>query len=512
MNRRLKRILRAGTILIALIPLSCVKEDDQNNREGRTVKAADTVVREPAVAGAFYPARKEELEKTVRAYLAEVHPPQVTGRVVGLVSPHAGYTYSGETAAYGYKLLEGRPVKRAIIIAPSHQVGFHGLSIPQVDAYRTPLGLVPLDKKACEALRAHELFSSVPGAHTDEHSLEVQLPFLQCVLRDFTIVPIVAGQLREEDYEKVAGPLGDLLDGRTIIVASTDFTHYGTRFGYVPFRDNLKENIEKLDRGAIDAVEKGDWRAFLRYQQRTGATICGRCPIAVMLCALGPDAAGRLLHYTTSGDLTGDFSSSVSYVSMVFTVKEEGRMSEETSYLDEEEKKTLLKLAHDSIEALVEGARLPKLADGELTPKLKEKTGVFVTLNKKGNLRGCIGYIEPIKPLWEAVRDNAISAASRDYRFSPVSEDEVDDIHMEISVLTPKKKIDSLNEFVVGKHGIILQKAGRSAVFLPQVAPEQGWGVDETLTHLSMKAGLPPDAWKEGATYYVFEADVFGEK
>jgi AmmeMemoRadiSam system protein B/AmmeMemoRadiSam system protein A len=522
MNGKLYRGLALGIVMFAVVPLSCNEGHVANGRLNKQAakpaptrkgRSALVEVREPAVAGGFYPGTRATLERAVHEYLGEVPREKVKGRIVGLLSPHAGYVYSGKTAAYGYKLLEGKGFKRAVVLAPSHHVGFRGASIPRVDAYRTPLGLVKVDTQTCGELLSEELYSSRTDVHAREHSVEVQLPFLQTVLGDFELVPIVLGQISGDDCEKIARPLKKLLDGETVFVVSTDFTHYGYRFGYLPFMDNVKENIRKLDFGAIERIEKMDAQGFLSYQKETGATICGRYPICVLLEALPSNVRGKLLHYETSGEMTGDFSNSVSYVSMVFTVLEEKEMGkeEENGYLNEKEKRTLLRLARRTIENLMEGKELPGLAGEEITPRLAEKSGVFVTLHKKGMLRGCIGYIEPIKPLWEAVRDNAVSAAVRDYRFPPLRKGELGDLDIELSVLTPKRRIGSLDEFEIGKHGIILEKSGRSAVFLPQVAPEQGWDVDETLEHLSMKAGLAPDAWKEGATFYVFEAVVFHE-
>lgn len=301
----------------------------RNGDEGRRAGAADEdsaprspvgAVREPAVAGAFYPARKSALEADVKKLLAGVPAEKVDGRIVGLLSPHAGYAYSGKTAAYGYRLLEGKGFTRVVVLAPAHYAGFRGASIPDVGAYRTPLGLVPLDMDACRELLGHELYTSRADAHSREHSLEVQLPFLQEALGEFTLVPIVVGQVGGDDYKKLAAPLRKLLDEKTILIVSTDFTHYGRRFGYVPFTENVRENLEKLDGGAIGEIENMDARGFLSYQEKTGATICGRCPVGVFLTALPTDARATLLKYETSGDVTGDYSSSVSYVSMVITV------------------------------------------------------------------------------------------------------------------------------------------------------------------------------------------------
>jgi hypothetical protein len=305
--------------IVAWALISCHGKDTM---EKMAMKKENTgwVVREPAVAGQFYPGRESELRREVVEYLSAVPGQKIDGRIVGLISPHAGYSYSGRAAAYGYSLLKGKGFKRVIIVAPSHRVGFRGAALSDADAFKTPLGLIPLDKKACSDLLSHELYEILPQAHEYEHSLEVQLPFLQEALGDFTLVPIIIGQLRGGDAETIASPLKKLLDGKTIIIASSDFTHYGANFDYLPFTDNVKENLKKLDLGAVEIIEKLDAAGFNAYVERTGATICGHYPIEILLETLPKDARGQLLKYETSGDMTGDFSHCVSYVSMVFTV------------------------------------------------------------------------------------------------------------------------------------------------------------------------------------------------
>ncbi|MCX6353679.1 MAG: AmmeMemoRadiSam system protein B [Candidatus Aureabacteria bacterium] len=315
-------VIALGLLACALV--SCHEGKESGGAAMKREKAGEAgrqVVRDPAVAGQFYPGSESELRREVKGYLDKVASEKIEGKIVGLISPHAGYTYSGQTAAYGYKLLEGKGIKRVIVVAPSHHVGFRGAALPAADAYKTPLGIIPIDRESCQMLSKNEIYSGSPAAHEDEHSLEVQLPFLQEVLKDFTLIPIIIGQTSEEDNKSIAAPLRKLLDEKTIIVASSDFTHYGYSFGYVPFRDNIKENLKNLDLGAVQQIEKMDAEGFNSYVERTGATICGHCPIGILLEALPRNAHGTLLKYETSGDLTGDYSHCVSYVSMVFTVR-----------------------------------------------------------------------------------------------------------------------------------------------------------------------------------------------
>jgi hypothetical protein len=276
-------------------------------------------VRPSALKGSWYPANSEELERQVDGFLRKV-PQSVEGQgIVGMISPHAGYIYSGEAAAWGYKNLHGISFRRVIILAPSHYIAFEGLSIPQVAFYETPLGRVTVDEASCESLLKKPLFHSIRAAHQREHAIEIQLPFLQRTLKDFNLVPLVVGTLKADEYERVSNELQGLLGPDSLLIASSDFTHFGPRFQYVPFTHDLRENISRLDQGAIDLILKRDWAGFLDYRERTHATICGFRAIALLLKTLPPDVHGRLLRYCLSGDMTGDYTNSVSYASIIFT-------------------------------------------------------------------------------------------------------------------------------------------------------------------------------------------------
>jgi MEMO1 family protein len=269
--------------------------------------------------------------------------------------------------------------------------------------------------------------------------------------------------------------------------------------------------------GTMQQIREKDVDGFLDYIQKTGTTVCGRYSIGVLLAMLPNDAEVKLLRYDTSGRLTGDFANSVSYLSIAFTgTWPNGRAVAAKSSdhsLSDADKQRLLKLARATLAYALDHRRLPtaEQLDIEITAAMKPVCGVFVTLNKRGRLRGCIGEIIPTRPLYKAIMTQAVNAGLNDQRFPPVHAAELSEIDFEISVLTPPKPVASTDEIVIGKHGIILKKAGRSAVYLPQVAPEQGWDVDQTLSHLSQKAGLSEDAWRSSATFTVFEAIVFGE-
>jgi len=447
-----------------------------------------------------------------------------------VIAPHAGYAYSGPCAAAAVKLIAQRPdLRRVVVLGFSHRVPMpNQISVPSRETrYRSPLGESPLDAEAIAGLLEHPLFLDVPASRPGENSVEMMLPLLQAALdgRDWSLVPVTLGQLDDGARDQAADVLAGLLDEHTAFVVSSDFTHYGPQFGYVPFREDVAENLRRLDGGAIERILAGDADGFDAYCRETGATICGRDSIGVLLRMLPKEFRAWELAYDTSGRVTGDFDSSVSYAALAFAAKDAGRgekqsaavqepATAEADVLPEADRTLLLQLARQSIERALEGAppRSPADLGVESTPAMRQVMGGFVTLTIDGELRGCIGEILPRRPLAQVVVERAQDAAFHDTRFRPLRAAELPRVRIEISALTPPKPVNSYADIEIGRHGMVLQRGGRSAVFLPQVAPEQGWDLATTLTHLSMKAGLPPDAWKDPqTTYTVFEAIVFHE-
>jgi hypothetical protein len=475
-----------------------------------TLAVAGERVRPAVLAGAWYPGEAAELGSYLDRTLDAAPAWSAPGgeRLGALIAPHAAYAYSGAAAAAGYRALRGQAFDRVILLGPSHHGAFRGAAIADVDAYATPLGEVPIDAAAVTRLRASSLVGAGPDGPDREHSLEIQLPFLQRALAPgWRLVPILVGRLEAEDYAVLTDAIRPLLDGRTLVVVSTDFTHYGARFGYVPFAADadVAGRLEALDKGALAQIEARDPKGFLDYQERTGITVCGFRPVALLLHLLPSDVRAYLVRYETSGALLGDYRSSVSYLSIALTIPD--RLAEPAAW-EPESLRWLHRLAalrvRDAV-APTDASRvsLGALADA-LPAQVREPAGAFVTLRKGGRLRGCIGYIAPIKPVWQAVLDNAEAAALRDTRFRPVEPEEINDLDIEVSVLTEPVAIADWTGFEVGRHGIVLVKGSRRAVFLPDVALEQGWDREQTLTHLARKAGLPADGWREGAQYFVF--------
>ena len=368
-------------------------------------------VRKPAVAGGFYPADPKALRSAVDACLSEAPAAEYKGRILALIAPHAGYQYSGKVAGYSFKQVRPGAVQRVIVLGPSHYGAFRGFSIMDVGAYATPLGDVPLDRPVCAKLAAHELHVRADEFQAREHSVEVELPFLQVALGEFRLVPILVGYLEPGDAEKIAAALREYLTPSTLLVISSDFTHYGASYGYVPFTQDIEQSLHKLDFGAVDLILAKNYDGYVKYMLNPAPTICGRFPIEVLLKLLPAEAEGRLLKYDTSGRITGDWSLSVSYVSAMFTVPADWKPAAvaaappaapaEEKPLTAEEKKTLLRIARDTLEAFVRTGRMPEIAadTSALTPALKAECGAFVTLNRKnGDLRGCIGNIGYAEP------------------------------------------------------------------------------------------------------------------
>lgn len=449
--------------------------------------ADEAAVRGPAVAGQFYTANPAELRKEVEEYVAAGKQLDRAPRII--ICPHAGYVFSGPVAGIGFATIDPN-TERVILIGPSHRKAFAGISIPDVKSYRTPLGDVPLARARIEKLRACKFVHCHPDAHALEHCLEVELPFLQVLLGDFAIVPIIVGRVAPED---VADLLLPLLDARTLLVASSDFSHYLSH-----------EDARKTDDRSIETILRGDVTGFV--------DACGEVPIRVAMhlakrLNLAPGLLDARDSYETAPQHGGP-GRVVGYASIVFVEQEQDRE------FGEADKDFLLKLARDALNRAVKEE--PPPSPREIPAAAKEVRGCFVTLTKGGSLRGCIGYIEGVKPLYQAAIDMAGNAALNDRRFPRVSPDELDDIKVEVSVLTRPESLtytdpeNLLGQLVPLRDGIILKKGHHQAVFLPQVWKQLPDKV-EFLQHLSRKAGLGSDEWRD-AEYHRYRAVHFQEE
>ncbi len=478
------------------------------------------VLRENDLAGRWYPSSARELRAMVdEALTPESSSVALLPGVRALIVPHAGYVYSGAVAGHAYRQIADAPYRRVIVLGPTHRVRLENMAaLDDATHYGTPLGETPLDLPFIEALLKHRCFTVSHRAVIDEHSVQIQLPFLQVALPEFQLVPIVVGQLDAQAIEEIADALRKQLDDETLVVVSSDFTHYGPNYGFVPFDDHIEKNLEKLDMGAVAEIGRQEPIAFERYVDYVDQTICGHSAIGVLLAMAGKALETHMLAYDTSGRMTGGFKNSVSYLALALTgswpnSEIDAPSPPEENELSADEKQTLLALAREALEGATRhpGAPLPEPPAQKLTPALRNLRAAFVTLRVRGELRGCIGEIEPTRPLYESVITNAINAARRDSRFSSVEPSEVPNIDIEISALTPPRPVSSYQDIVVGKHGILLEKHGHRAVFLPQVATEQGWNLETTMRYLCRKAGLAQDDYLEDARLQVFAAEAFSE-
>ena len=470
------------------------------------------------IAGTWYPGTEREIRALAKKWETACGEAASNEAPNVLVLPHAGWAYSGETAWTAVRTVRGAKFRRVVVLAPSHRAWIENrLVAPESDVVSTPLGEIKVDRDWLDRLALVAPIAKNDRIHSAEHSTQIEYPLLQLVLgNDFTIVPLIAGSFGQDQMGMCVRALARLMDAETLLVISSDFTHYGDDFSYTPFgRDggeDVRRKVAASDDEAFGLIAKGDADGFAAFIKRTGATICGHVPIELSLRAFPQGTSLVRKKYATSSDDGGDYSRFVCYVAATGCAKWKG---EGNAVLSAADRAYLLRIARASMEKAVrDGLRHGARLDTADAPKAtRAKMGAFVTLNDKatGALRGCIGEIMPMRPLVEAVVSRAVDAALRDPRFSPVSERELGGLRVEVSALTPPKRVASWRDIVLGRDGMTLEKDGCFAVFLPQVAPEQGWDLPTTLSYLSQKAGLSSDAWREGATFETFQAEVFHE-
>ena len=489
------------------------------------VRAADGAgeqkVRPAAVAGAFYPADPQALSKMIDEMLATATPPAVDGTILAAVAPHAGYPYSGPVAAWTYAAIKeqvnrGRKYTRVVLIAPSHYVGFDFTSVYDGDAYTTPLGQVPVDKEFARRLakmdatiqlsdKGHQATADAP-----EHSVEVELPWLQKVLGNFELVPIVMGDQSYESSRALGVALAKLLrdDHDTLVLASSDLSHYH------PYAD-----AETIDHKTLHALEVYDYYSMSRNFQYRGQgepgvwEACGGAPIvAAMIYAerMGANKA-EVLKYANSGDITGDKSRVVGYSADLFVKSAHAAAAATPFSLTDQEKAELLSVARKSVEYMIQ-KKEPYAPLAPESETLNREYGAFTTLTEGGELRGCIGYTSPAKPLYMTVRDTATLAALHDPRFAPVTAEELPKLDYEISVLSPLRRVTDVEQIKVGRDGLIMKNGDFEGLLLPQVPVEQKWDRETFLEQTCHKAGMNVNCWKdENTDIFSFTAVVFNE-
>ncbi len=498
---KLSAFIQYLAVILFVSPVDC---------QGQTGSHSSSL-RRPAAAGSFYPSDPVELRSQLSKLLESYGRSEEIKSLAALIVPHAGYVFSGEVAASAYACLDpDKKYEHVFLIGPSHHIRLNGASIYNKGNYSTPLGIVPVDVALSSSLiREHRCFEYCSEAHATEHCIEVQLPFLQHRLKhEFMIVPIVIGTQSTGTCREIAEALKPYFNERNLFIISSDFSHYPDYKGAIA-----------ADKAAGEAIRSNSPECFLKairenqFKKIPGllTSACGQSPILTLLYLSSetPGMTVRHIKYMNSGDSEhGDKFRVVGYHSFAFI-----RDTKNKSFsLTDEEKAKLLDLARDAIERRLQNKSLESVDTVAFSKRLQTPLGAFVSLHKNGKLRGCIGQFLTTLPLYEVVQKMAVAAAFQDYRFDPVNRDEMNEIHVEISVLSPLKRINSIDEFEVGKQGIYMIKGSRSGTLLPQVATDTGWSKSEFLGHCARdKAGIGWDGWKV-AELYTYEALVFGEK
>jgi MEMO1 family protein len=495
--------IRGITQIIFILAVSCKLMAD--SCFAQEIKKAD-------LAGSWYSADKEELTATLEGFMAKADVPVIEGHILGLISPHAGYVFSGPTAAFGFKAVKDKDYKTVVIMGFTHRKFYKGIAVYDRGVFQTPLGIAVIDADfAKQLIKQDENISFYPDLFKDENSIEMIIPFVQMALKDAKIVPVAFGPQEYNFCEILAKALTAIIKDRedVLIIASSDMSHFH------PY-----DYANNMDNYTIRLINKFDPKGLYNASRIGSSELCGIAPVVTLLLTAQMLDAGnvKILKYENSGDVTGDKRQVVGYVSAIFYKLNtqypilNTKQEMEVGMLTEKQKKRLLEIARTTVEEYVKTGKVLEVE--ETDPELLKEKGAFVTLHYKGDLRGCIGNIIGRGPLYKTVRDMAIESCAHDPRFSPVSARELKDIKVEISVLSVPERVTDVNKLQMGVHGVIVKRGFNSGVFLPQVATETGWGRDEFLSNLcAHKAGLAPNAWKDPKTeLYNFTAEVFGEE
>jgi AmmeMemoRadiSam system protein B/AmmeMemoRadiSam system protein A len=506
-----------GLNLALLVIVFCFATACQAN------KAPDSDVREPAVAGKFYPESAAKLRGAIEKFLQDALPVKIK-KPVAIIVPHAGYIFSGQICADGFKQVSNQKYDVIVVLGTNHTSSdFQKISLYSGDGFRTPLGTAPVEKNIISSLIKEDPTDCTldKSLHEREHSVEVMVPFIQVIFPKAKIVPVVVGSPDMQICIRFGQALAKVLKNKNaLIVASSDLSHYPSA-----------EDANIVDRETLAAIAELDPAAFRATVQahkdknipNLYTSACGEAPIMAAMAAaksLGA-TSGVVVSYANSGDTSvGESSRVVGYGAVVLTADGEKKNSGvsaaqsipaavSSAALTSSDKKALLAFARETLSRIFLTDTVP-LARG-FNANLQQPRGAFVTLKKKGELRGCIGRMIGDEPLVKIVGVMTIQAAFNDRRFNPLTADELNNTEIEISVLTPMKKVSGAEDIVVGRDGVLLSKEDHHAVFLPQVATEQKWNREEMLDNLCLKAGLTAGCWKEETQFSTFQAVVFSE-
>ncbi|WP_439184963.1 AmmeMemoRadiSam system protein B [Carboxylicivirga taeanensis] len=458
--------------------------------------------RKAAVAGSFYPGEQSHLQKQVEELMLDATSEKVYDEVRALIVPHAGYVYSGSVAAAAYHQVAGNRYDSIFLLGTSHKLGFKGAAVPSYSAFETPLGSMQVNRTIVDSLAEEPSFFISDEVHEDEHTLEVQLPFIQNQVGCSNgIVPIIVGT-KAEGLKSIAQALKPFFNASNLFIVSTDFSHYPPA-----------QLAEQEDKRTADIICLNDYELLLRYltlqkQKRLPQLLTGLCGGTAVLTMLATGQGHvlefhQLLYQHSGMKLYKDEKKVVGYQAIAVCEKaQQGELSSKGQAL-------LLIEAHQAIENYLAGKvkRLEQSPDVELVG-----SGVFVSVYVEGQLRGCVGQFTGDAPLTTLVKEQAVNAAFFDSRFPAVQSEELDGLKVEISILTPMRQIAEVSEINMGQHGIYIKKGSQHGTFLPQVGARNDWSVEEYLGHCSRdKAGIGWDGWRD-AEVYVYEAIIISDK
>ncbi len=464
------------------------------------------------MAGKFYPGDSAALKRYLEIQMNQIILAPDSNRVRAVIAPHAGYSYSGEVAAFAFASLRDNPeYKNVFLIGSSHVAAFNGASVYPGGHFETPLGNVPVNDEIAKELRKNKVFDFPAAHHLEDHVLEVELPFLQHVLEgEFNIIPIVIGTKSTHLLDEISDALLPYFNDENLFVISTDLSHYPSY-----------ANAIKTDTKVISSILTGSSTEFTRVVTENEGSeienyrtaICGYSAVYTLLKLgelSGEKHSFQKLKYINSGDISGDYDKVVGYTAISMKHIPDADEKSDSLSFNEYEQKQMFTIARNAIK---EQFNIPPDSVGTIEKKLKTKCGVFVTLYLNGKLRGCIGTFRQDKELYDNIREMAYAAAFNDRRFEPLTQEEFSEIKIEISILTPMQKIEDIQDIEIGTHGIYLKQGILSGTYLPQVAVEQGWNAEEFVSHCSQyKAGIGKDGWKSKNTeIFIYESLIYEE-
>ncbi len=473
--------------------------------------------RQPVAAGRFYEADKETLTRDIEELFVDCKKSPGTWKVRAIISPHAGYIFSGKIAASAISSVpKNADISNIFIIGSSHVMAFDGASVYYVGDYITPLGKAEVNMEIANKLRNdNRVFSFPVTSHLQEHSLEVQIPLIQYYFTKMPkIVPIIIGTNNASTIKQIADALKPYFTPQNLFLISSDFSHYPT------YKDAVY-----VDNNTAEGIVTGDPQAFLTAMKNNSSknypglvtSMCGWASgLTIMhLAENDKNLEFKRIDYCNSGDTQyGDKDQVVGYHAIALIEKdqnEEQESSMEDLSFTKSEKEQLFSIARNSIRTMLYDNKRYQIDEKKIPETLKKQYGAFVTLKIDGKLRGCIGRFLSTDPLYDVVQASALSSAFEDHRFYPLTKEEYEKVDVEITILGPMKKISNINEIKLGKHGIYIKKDFRAGTMLPQVAIENNWTVEQFLGYTSRdKAGLDWDGWKN-AELFIYEGMVIEE-